>query len=222
MSMALLDFSLSKNARGVYTNVTELGVGAERIDARFLTSAPTLRECPPPGLPEVALAGRSNVGKSSVLNQLTGNRQLARTSKTPGRTQLINFFETRLGGRLVDLPGYGYAKVAKSQKRLWQDHVEEYLAQRSDLVGVVLVMDIRHAFEPFDEMMLDWARRADVRMHVLLNKADKLKHGARTTVLRAASRRLDSPLYSVQLFSATTGLGREAAIDALSVWLTPT
>jgi GTP-binding protein len=156
-----------------------------------------------------------------VLNQLTRNRQLARTSKTPGRTQLLNFFSTAAGGRLVDLPGYGYARVAKSQKRIWQDNVEEYLARRETLVGIVLVMDVRRPFEPFDILMINWARQAGVRMHVLLNKADKLKHGAAVTALRDAARRLTSPLFSLQLFSARTGLGRDDAIDTLSHWLTP-
>jgi len=198
-----------------------LGARPDRIVAHFLTSAPTLRECPPPNVPEVAIAGRSNAGKSSVLNQLTRNRQLARTSKTPGRTQLLNFFATTLGGRLVDLPGYGYARVAKSQKHLWEDHVEAYLAARENLVGCVLVMDVRHLFEPFDVMMLEWCARTQMPLHVLLNKADKLKHGARTQALRTARQRLASEFFSVQLFSAQTGLGRDEAIDKLSVWLTP-
>jgi GTP-binding protein len=198
-----------------------MGGRPDRIVAHFLTSAPTLKECPPPVVPEVAIAGRSNSGKSSVLNQLTRNRSLARTSKTPGRTQLLNFFDTSLGGRLVDLPGYGYARVAKSQKRLWEDHVEEYLARRESLVAVVLVMDVRHLFEPFDVMMIEWIRHTQLSMHVLLNKADKLRHGASTSALRAAKQRLSSPQFSLQLFSALTGVGRDEAIDKLSAWLTP-
>ncbi len=198
-----------------------MGGHPDRIEARFSTSAPTLEECPDASAPEVAIAGRSNSGKSSVLNQLTRNRQLARTSKTPGRTQLLNFFETSLGGRLVDLPGYGYARVAKSQKRVWENSVEDYLARRESLVGVVLVMDIRHPFEPFDAMMINWATETDLPLHVLLNKADKLKHGARRQALRTAQQRLGSPQFSVQLFSAQSGLGREQAIEKLSFWLTP-
>jgi len=198
-----------------------MGGRPDRIVAHFLTSAPTLKECPPPVVPEVAIAGRSNSGKSSVLNQLTRNRSLARTSKTPGRTQLLNFFDTSLGGRLVDLPGYGYARVANSQKRLWEDHVEEYLARRESLVAVVLVMDVRHLFEPFDVMMIEWIRHTQLSMHVLLNKADKLRHGASTSALRAAKQRLSSPQFSLQLFSALTGVGRDEAIDKLSAWLTP-
>ena len=193
----------------------------DRIVARFLTSAPTLHECPPEQLPEVAIVGRSNAGKSSVLNQLTRNRQLARTSKTPGRTQLLNFFDTSLGGRLVDLPGYGYARVAKTQKHVWENHVEEYLARREQLVATVLVMDIRRPFEPFDVMMIEWTLRSRLPMHVLLNKADKLKHGAQQETLRAARRRLSDARFTVQLFSAQTGLGRDEAIETLTRWLTP-
>ena len=193
----------------------------DRIVARFLTSAPTLRECPPEDLPEVAIVGRSNAGKSSVLNQLTRNRQLARTSKTPGRTQLLNFFDTSLGGRLVDLPGYGYARVAKSQKHVWENHVDAYLAGREQLVATVLVMDIRHPFEPFDAMMIEWTHRSGLPMLVLLNKADKLKHGAQREALRAARQRLSDARFTVQLFSAQTGLGRDEAIETLTRWLTP-
>jgi len=193
----------------------------DRIVARFLTSAPTLRECPRENLPEVAIVGRSNAGKSSVLNQLTRNRHLARTSKTPGRTQLLNFFETSPGGRLVDLPGYGYARVAKTQKHVWENHVDAYLAGRKQLVATVLVMDVRHPFEPFDVMMIEWTEQSRLPMLVLLNKADKLKHGARQHALRAARRRLSDAQFSVQLFSAQTGLGRDEAIDVLSRWLTP-
>jgi len=199
-----------------------MGGRPDRIIAQFLISAPTLRDCPSDGAPEVAIAGRSNSGKSSVLNQLTRNRQLARTSKTPGRTQLLNFFSTSLGGRLVDLPGYGYAKVAKSQKRIWQDNVEDYLTRRAALVGLVLVMDIRHPFEPFDVMMIDWAVRAQVPTHVLLNKVDKLKRGAATLALREARKRLTASIFSIQLFSARTGTGRDEAIELLSSWLTMT
>ncbi len=198
-----------------------MGGHPDRIVAHFLTSAPTLKECPPPVVPEIAIAGRSNSGKSSVLNQLTRNRHLARTSKTPGRTQLLNFFETNEGGRLVDLPGYGYARVAKSQKHIWEDNVEEYLARRENLIAVVLVMDIRHLFEPFDVMMINWVRETQLSMHVLLNKADKLRHGAATSALRAAKQRLASPQFSLQLFSALTGVGRDEAIEKLSAWLTP-
>jgi len=196
-------------------------VRPDRINATFLKSAPTLAECPQDHLPEVAIAGRSNAGKSSVLNQITGNRRMARTSKTPGRTQLLNFFSTPQGGRLVDLPGYGYAKAAKAQQQAWRTHVEHYLSHRENLVAVVLVMDIRHPFEPFDRFIVDWARAAHLPLHVLLNKADKLRHGARANALRAASRLLPQGPFSIQLFSAESGLGREELIDRLCAWLTP-
>ncbi len=220
---SLLDWASGK-ARGLYTKVTPLeGTAAtppERIDATFLTSAPSLAEAPRDTAPEVAFAGRSNAGKSSVLNRVTGNRHLARTSKTPGRTQLINFFVTGFGGRLVDLPGYGYAKAAKRVQQAWQEHLEAYLAARPNLVAVVLVMDIRHPFEVFDRQLIAWAQAAGMRMHVLLNKADKLKHGARMRALADAKRVLAAPNFSVQLFSAQTGMGRDELIVHLAAWLT--
>jgi GTP-binding protein len=192
----------------------------DRIEARFLISAPSLKHCPPADVPEVAVAGRSNSGKSSVINQLTRNRQLARTSKTPGRTQLLNFFATTLGGRLVDLPGYGYARVAKPQQRFWATNVEDYLRKRSNLAALVLVMDIRHAFESYDEVMLEWAAQSALPTLVLLNKSDKLKRGAALTALRAAQARLTAAIFTVQLFSARSGCGRDEAIARLSAWLT--
>ena len=198
----------------------------ERIEAEFVTSAAGLAQCPRDELPEVAVAGRSNAGKSSVLNRITGNRRLARTSKTPGRTQLLNFFTTRPGGRLVDLPGYGFARASRDKRQAWQGHVEDYLSHRDNLIGMLLVMDIRHPFQPFDEQLIEWARQSQLALHILLNKADKLKHGARLRTLRAAEQRLraspglsgspDSDGATVQLFSASNGLGREQAIE----WLT--
>ena len=150
----------------------------ERLEATFLTSAPDLKRCPPNGGAEVAFAGRSNAGKSSVLNRLTGNRRTAKVSKTPGRTQLMNFFDVRTGGRVVDLPGYGYAKAGKEAQKNWQSAVNHYLSYRDALVGIVLVMDIRHPNQAFDQQMLDWASASDLPIHVLLNKADKLSNGA--------------------------------------------
>ncbi len=206
--------------RGLYTIVTENDARSHRIQAEFLTSAPRLKDCPPPDQPEIAFAGRSNAGKSSVLNQLTGTKSLARTSKTPGRTQLINFFSTDAGGRLVDLPGYGYAKAAKQLKAQWQAHLEDYLARRTALVGLILVMDIRHPLQPFDQQIVEWSRVSGLRLHILLNKADKLKHGARMNALHAVQRALaNQPQCSVQLFSATSGLGRDDAMDLIRAWL---
>ena len=192
----------------------------EQIPAQFLTSAPTLKDCPADDKPEVAFAGRSNAGKSSVLNQLTRSKNLARTSKTPGRTQMLNFFATDWGGRLVDLPGYGYAAASKDKRRGWQRHVEAYLAERRSLTGLVLVMDSRHPFQPFDEQMLDWARVSEMPTLVLLNKADKLNQSARARVLRDATERFATTTHiAALLFSATTGLGRDAVIHQLSEWL---
>ncbi len=142
-----------------------------------------------PGRPgyEVAFAGRSNAGKSSALNTLT-HASLARTSKTPGRTQLLNFFSLDDERRLVDLPGYGYAKVPIPLKQHWQKHLEAYLGSRECLRGVILMMDVRHPMTDFDKMMLDWAKASSMPMHILLTKADKLTHGAgKNTLLKVQS-----------------------------------
>ena len=145
--------------------------------ASFIISAPTLALCPDDTGAEVAFAGRSNAGKSSAINALTQQNALARTSRTPGRTQLINFFsvmndESR---RLVDLPGYGYAKVPEAVKLEWQKHLAEYLRNRFSLRGLVLLMDVRHPLTEFDQMMLDYADQRGMPVHILLTKADKLK-----------------------------------------------
>ena len=195
----------------------------ERIEAEFIASAADLTQCPRDELPEVAVAGRSNAGKSSVLNRITGNRRLARTSKTPGRTQLLNFFMTRPGGRLVDLPGYGFAKASRAKRQTWQQHVEDYLSRRDNLIGMLLVMDIRHPFQPFDEQLIEWAHQSELALHILLNKADKLKHGARVQALRSAEQRLGSSpaaAATVQLFSATDGTGKAQTIEWLTQRLT--
>ena len=169
----------------------------------FLISAPALRTCPPTAGMEVAFAGRSNAGKSTAINALTGQKKLARTSKTPGRTQLINFFEVNDGARLVDLPGYGYAKVPEKVKRQWQANMGEYLEKRENLEGVIVVMDIRHPLKEFDCMMLDWAGHFQLPIHILLNKADKLKKNAANQTLFSVQRAIEElgDLVSVQLFS---------------------
>jgi len=193
--------------------------------ARFMTSAPSLAQCPPDHGREVAFAGRSNAGKSSAINALTQQNALARTSKTPGRTQLINFFS--IGGddtrRLVDLPGYGFAKVPEQVKREWQRHLAEYLQRRASLQGLVLMMDVRHPLSEFDEMMLGWADEQDMSVHILLTKADKLKPGAAKNGLLEVRRRLREweDLVSVQLFSALKRQGLDEARARLDGWLTP-
>jgi GTP-binding protein len=186
--------------------------------ARFLVSAPGLAQCPSDSGAEVAFAGRSNAGKSSAINALTGQSRLARTSKTPGRTQLLNFFALDEQRRLVDLPGYGFAKVPIAVKEAWQRNMEEYLSGRLSLRGLVLLMDIRHPLQPFDELMLNWARRAGMPVHLLLTKADKLKFGAARTALLDVQRRTGGDV-GVQLFSAVTGVGLQELQERLNGWL---
>ncbi|MBV1907273.1 MAG: ribosome biogenesis GTP-binding protein YihA/YsxC [Pseudomonadales bacterium] len=194
---------------------------AKQIEAVFLISAASPGQYPAENGYEIAFAGRSNAGKSSVLNRLTGNRQLARTSKTPGRTQLINFFDVTGGGRLVDLPGYGYAKASQKQKLNWRKNNEHYLSQRDSLAGLILVMDIRHPFQPYDLEMIDWALDSRLPLHMLLNKCDKLKQGVRTNTLREATQKIsETNLLTVQLFSAKSGIGLDQARDQINKWRT--
>jgi GTP-binding protein len=189
--------------------------------AAFLTSAPSLGQCPPDMGSEVAFAGRSNAGKSSAINRLTENKKLARTSKTPGRTQLINFFGLTPEQRLVDLPGYGYAKVPLEVKQKCQKHLEDYLRQRQTLRGLILLMDCRHPLQEFDRMMLEWAVSCAMPVHILLTKADKLKKGPAKTSLLTVQRELAdlSGLVSVQLFSALKGDGLDGLRKKLDQWL---
>lgn len=191
--------------------------------AQFLVSAPTLAQCPSEVGVEVAFAGRSNAGKSSAINTLTDNSKLARTSKTPGRTQLINIFT--LGDsdkRLVDLPGYGFAKVPLATKLQWQEHLAEYLYERRCLKGLVLLMDIRHPLQEFDQLMLDWAHKAGKLVHLLLTKSDKLNRGqAKTTLLKVNGflRQHHYSNTSVQTFSALNKDGLGELEQTLTRWL---
>ena len=191
------------------------------ITAEFLTSAARLNQAPSDAGRETAFAGRSNAGKSSALNAITGHKGLARTSKTPGRTQLINFFTLSAEARLVDLPGYGYAKVPPEVKAQWQRHLTAYLEHRESLVGLVLLMDVRHPLTDFDREMLGWCRHAGLPVHVLLTKADKLKRGAAQNTLLSVRRELPvlHPQASAQLFSALDGTGLEEARTLLAAWL---
>ncbi|MEP5765487.1 MAG: ribosome biogenesis GTP-binding protein YihA/YsxC [Halieaceae bacterium] len=192
--------------------------------ASFLTSASKLQQCPPDEGWEVAFAGRSNAGKSSAINSLTGNRKLARTSKTPGRTQLLNFFSLGESQRLVDLPGYGFAKVPERVKLEWTRQIEQYLQQRRSLRGLILLMDVRHPLQDYDRMMLDWAVAAEMPVHVLMTKADKLKKGpAKSSLLKVqAAVAKQSELVSVQLFSALKHTGLKELCAVLDHWLTDT
>ena len=189
--------------------------------ARFLISAAKVDQCPPDEGLEVAFAGRSNAGKSSALNTLT-HASLARTSKTPGRTQLLNFFELDEERRLVDLPGYGYAKVPIPLKLHWQQHLEAYLSSRESLAGLILLMDIRHPLTEFDRLMLDWSKASGMPLHILLTKADKLAFGAAKNALLKVRQEIVrgwGDAVSLQLFSAPKRQGVDEALDVLAHWL---
>lgn len=188
--------------------------------AAFLTSAAKLSQAPADQGYEVAFAGRSNAGKSSAINTLCDQKALARTSKTPGRTQLLNFFALDEQRRIVDLPGYGYAKVSEGIKRDWQGTLADYLERRECLHGLVLMMDIRHPLKDYDRQMLDWARHISLPVHVLLTKSDKLKKGPASSTLlkvRAELRKLDQG-FSAQTFSALKRLGVAEAHATLDSW----
>ncbi len=191
--------------------------------AHYTQSAPSIRQCPPDLGAEVAFAGRSNAGKSSAINTLTNNSKLARTSKTPGRTQLINYFDLNEQQRLVDLPGYGYAKVPMKMKLEWQRNLSEYLRERQSLKGLVLMMDCRRPMQEFDTMMINWAVEKEMAVHILLTKSDKLKKGpAKATLLNVQKHLNESEvndLVSAQLFSSLKKQGIEQLKQVLNDWL---
>ena len=186
--------------------------------ARFQTSAASLSQMPADEGVEVAFIGRSNAGKSSAINAITGIGKLARTSKTPGRTQLMNCFELDAHKRLVDLPGYGFAKVPQAVKVRWHHFINDYLSDRACLRGLVLLMDIRHPLKDSDQQMLDWTHCYDIPVLVLLTKADKLKRGAMAAAVLSVKKTLDSPLIQVQPFSALNKTGVEQARAKLLQW----
>lgn len=186
------------------------------VAAEFLKSARRIEALPEPDRTEVAFAGRSNAGKSSAINAICGRRKLARTSKSPGRTQLINYFR-RPDGYLVDLPGYGFAKVPPAMRADWQNLMERYLTERATLRGVVLIMDARRPLTEFDAQLLDWGHAVDLRFHLLLTKADKLSRNDQVNTLREVRDRL--PHHTVQLFSATHHIGVDDARAAVTEWL---
>ncbi|MCU7904850.1 MAG: ribosome biogenesis GTP-binding protein YihA/YsxC [Candidatus Thiodiazotropha sp. (ex Epidulcina cf. delphinae)] len=186
----------------------------------FLKSAARLSQSPADSGLEVAFAGRSNAGKSSALNTLCGQKSLARTSKTPGRTQLLNFFTLDDDRRLIDLPGYGYAKVAESVKRQWQQALADYIEHRQCLQGLILLMDIRHPLMAFDLRMLQWNTLQGLPTHILLTKADKLKSGAAKSAELKVRRALsDHPEISVQRFSSLKKQGIDECHQVLDIWL---
>ncbi len=191
------------------------------LRARFLKAVARLDQAPPDRGREVAFLGRSNAGKSSVINALCQQRNLARTSKTPGRTQQLVFFQLDEERRLVDLPGYGYARVPLSTKVQWQGLMTEYLNERRSLVGLVLIMDVRHPLTTYDQQMIAWGRAAQLPLLLLLNKCDKLKRGA------AAAQRLQVVQHlktsgseaPVLLFSSLQPQGLETLRQSLDRWL---
>jgi GTP-binding protein len=171
--------------------------------AKFLLSCPSLKGCPDDNGYEVIFAGRSNAGKSSAINTLTEQKKLAKVSRTPGRTQHLVFFELDEQRRLVDLPGYGYAKVPDAVKQKWNQNMSEYFDNRNCLKGAILVMDCRHPLKPFDEMMLQWCINNDVDTNILLTKSDKLKKGAASSTKLAVRNAVkEFPNINVQLFSS--------------------
>lgn len=188
--------------------------------AKFLTSAPDIRHLDEDVGIEVAFAGRSNAGKSSALNRLTRQKNLARTSKTPGRTQLINVFELDQDRRLVDLPGYGYAKVPLAMKEKWQKALGEYLQSRESIKGLVVLMDIRHPFKDLDQQLIHWAVQSNLPVLALLTKADKLKAGkrrAQVLMAREAALAFCGDV-TVHAFSSLNGLGLDNMERVLDKW----
>lgn len=199
------------------TSVSGRTLGA----VEFVAAAPRAAAVPADDRPEVAFAGRSNAGKSSALNAICGRRKLARTSKTPGRTQMLVFFDLAAfapgGARLVDLPGYGYAKVPPTVRAAWRGLMEGYLGGRRSLRGLVLVLDARRGVTPFDCQLLDWGGAFALPFHLLLTKADKLSHSERSRTLAAVQAAY--PQHGAQLFSATRNLGLEQARERVVSWL---
>ncbi len=189
--------------------------------ARFFTTVDRLHQLPLLGLPELAFAGRSNAGKSTAINTIANQKRLAFASKTPGRTQHINFFAVGThpddpdlpAGFMVDLPGYGYAQVARESRAHWEETLGTYIRKRNELVGLVLIMDARRPFTDLDETLVSWFAKTDKPLHVLLTKSDKLNRNDRTNALRATRDRLAqlSPFHTAQLFSALDKTGVEEA-----------
>jgi GTP-binding protein len=191
--------------------------------AKFINSSPHLKDTPADQGREIAFAGRSNAGKSSAINTWTRQNALARISKTPGRTQMLNFFEINAQQRFVDLPGYGYAKVPLAVKKKWHELMEVYLTGRKSLCAIVLVMDVRHPLTEFDWQMVDWCQHTGQPLHILLTKADKLNHGAAKNTLLLVKKELEDnnfPL-TIQLFSSLKKTGIDELHKALDRLFNP-
>lgn len=201
----------SENNMGIYNRYTK---------ALFLKSAAKVNQLPADNGIEVAFAGRSNAGKSSALNCLTNIKNLARTSKTPGRTRLMNVFQVLdEQHRLVDLPGYGYAKVSREMKNEWQKHLTDYLEVRQSLQGLILLMDCRHPLQPLDEVLIQFIRARKILLHILLTKSDKLsKSQAKSTLLQVQKQIGPSEVVSIQLFSSLKKEGIDTLIQKMDSW----
>lgn len=191
--------------------------------AVFEVSVANTWDLPPSSAPEIAFAGRSNAGKSSAINTLAGHTRLAYVSKTPGRTQLINLFRLRGGACLVDLPGYGYAKVPEKVRKEWRSLLEHYLTQRSNLVGLVLIMDARHPLTELDAQMINWFVGTANPIHILLTKSDKLtrQEAAKTLAQVTEAVAVYGGQITVQLFSSLKKTGMEEVERVIAAWLTP-
>ncbi len=183
-------------------------------EARFMTSANAAKQFVPDSGVEVAVAGRSNAGKSSAINIIVNRRQFARTSKTPGRTRLVNFFSLREGQRLVDLPGYGFARVSDAMREHWGELLAEYFRVRQSLKGLLLIVDIRRGLQDYDRQMMAFAENVELPIHILLTKADKLKKGQAATTLLQVRKELDDRA-TVQQFSALNRQGEDEAREVL-------
>lgn len=192
--------------------------------AQFLLSVAKLEQLPPDQGAEIAFLGRSNSGKSSVLNELTQNKGLARVSKTPGRTQHINLFGLDKRNRLADLPGYGYAKVPPAVKKHWEGVLDQYLHTRTCLKGLILVMDIRHPLREFDQILLEWCNQAALPVHILLNKSDKLSNNAIKQTLMLVEKEIRHYQNSVtlQAFSALKKIGIKELRQKCDQWFLAT
>jgi GTP-binding protein len=187
--------------------------------ANFLLSCPSLKGCPPDKGYEIVFAGRSNAGKSSAINALTLQKKLAKVSRTPGRTQHLVFFELDKERKLVDLPGYGYAKVPEHIKHKWHKDMAEYFDRRESLKAAILVMDIRHPLKTFDLMMLDWCSNAGIPVHILLTKSDKVKRGAASNSLLKVTREVDKYKdVTVQNFSSLKKEGLDILWAQLNIF----
>lgn len=192
----------------------------ELANTVFFTSASSANSLPTDEGAEIAFAGRSNAGKSSAINRLCQQKALARTSKTPGRTQLINLFTVSGLNKLADLPGYGYAKASQSKQRQWLELLEYYFTNRQALKGTIIVMDIRHPLRDSDQKMIEWCQHYQCPVHILLNKSDKLSRNQAQKQLLSVQKRLpkNNIPTSIQLFSALSGEGVDEAIMVLKKW----